>query len=99
MEDANLNLKFILRALKYRNYRLFFIGQGISLIGTWMQVVAASWLIYRITNSAFLLGVVGFTSQIPTFLVSSFAGVLADRVNRRRILFITQILAMVQAFV
>ncbi len=86
-------------ALQYRNYRLFFGGQGISLIGTWMQRIAMGWLVYRLTNSAFLLGLVGFTSQIPIFLLTPFAGVLADRMNRRRVLVVTQTLAMIQAFV
>jgi MFS family permease len=88
----------VFRALSYRNYRLFFFGQGISLIGTWMQQVAMSWLVYRLTGSALLLGTVGFTSQIPTFLVAPFAGVLADRCNRRHLLLATQGLAMTQAF-
>jgi len=87
----------LLRALRSRNYRLFVAGQSISLVGTWMQQVAMSWLVYRLTNSAFLLGVVGFTSQIPTFLLAPLAGVLADRWNRRRLLIITQALAMFQA--
>lgn len=87
----------ILRAFKYRNYRLFFGGQGISLIGTWMQQIALGWLVYRLTDSAFLLGVVSFSSQIPTFLLASFAGVLADRYNKHKIIIITQSLAMVQA--
>ena len=86
-------------ALQYRNYRLFFGGQGVSLIGTWMQRIAMSWLVYRLTHSAFLLGLVGFTSQIPLFLLTPFAGVLADRMNRRRVLVVTQTLAMIQAFV
>lgn len=86
-------------ALQYKNYRLFFGGQGVSLIGTWMQRIAMSWLVYRLTNSAFLLGLVGFTSQIPIFLLTPFAGVLADRMNRRRVLVVTQTLAMIQAFV
>ncbi len=88
----------LFRALTSRNYRLFFFGQSVSLIGTWMQQVAMSWLVYRLTGSALLLGTVGFTSQIPTFLVAPFAGVLADRSNRRRLLLITQSLAMAQAF-
>ena len=88
----------LFRALSYRNYRLFFFGQGISLVGTWMQQVAMSWLVYRLTGSALLLGTVGFTSQIPTFLVAPFAGVFADRCNRRRLLLATQSLAMTQAF-
>lgn len=89
----------ILRALRYRNYRLFFIGQGLSLIGTWMQQVAMSWLVYRLTGSALLLGVIGFVSQVPAFLVSPFSGVLADRWDRRNMLLITQSLSMVQAFI
>ena len=88
----------IFRALRYRNYRLFFIGQGISLIGTWMQQVAISWLVYSLTNSAFLLGVVAFSGLISTFLLTPFAGVLVDRLDRHRILVITQALAMLQAF-
>jgi MFS family permease len=92
-------LKSIVRALRHRNFRLFFGGQSISLIGTWMQRVALSWLVYRLTNSPFLLGLVGFSGQIPVFLLAPFAGVLADRWDRRRILILTQTLAMVQAFV
>jgi MFS family permease len=87
----------LLRALQSRNYRLFFAGQSVSLVGTWMQQVAMSWLVYRLTGSALLLGVVGFAGQIPTFFVAPLAGVLADRWNRRRLLLCTQILAMLQA--
>jgi len=90
-------LKLLFRALKYRNYRLFFGGQTISLTGTWMQRIAMGWLVYRLTDSAFLLGVVGFAGQIPGFLVGPFAGVVADRVNRHRMLITTQVLAMIQA--
>jgi MFS family permease len=85
------------RALKYRNFRLYFGGQTISLIGTWMTRLATSWLVYRLTGSALLLGVVGFAGQIPTFLVAPFAGVWVDRLDRRRVLVITQILAMLQS--
>ena len=91
--------KFILRALHHRNYRLFFGGQSISLIGTWMQQIAMSWLVYRLTGSAFLLGVVSFSSQIPIFLLASIAGVYADRWNRLRMLVATQTLSMVQAMI
>jgi MFS family permease len=90
-------LKFVMRALRHRNYRLFFAGQGISLIGTWMQRIAMSWLVYRLTNSPFLLGLVGFAGQIPTFLFASLAGVFVDRWDRHRLLLATQTLAMVQA--
>ncbi|HME44851.1 MAG TPA: MFS transporter [Syntrophorhabdales bacterium] len=97
-ESGNQNtLRFVMRALRNRNYRLFFAGQGISLIGTWMQRIAMSWLVYRLTNSAFLLGLVGFAGQIPTFLFASFAGVFVDRWDRHRLLLATQVLAMVQA--
>jgi MFS family permease len=89
----------IVRSLRHRNFRLFFGGQSISLIGTWMQRVALGWLVYRMTSSAFLLGLVGFSGQIPTFVFASFAGVLADRLNRHRILILTQTLAMIQALV
>lgn len=85
------------RALEHRNYRLFFGGQSLSLIGTWMQRVALSWLVYRLTESAFLLGLVGFAGQFPSFLVAPWAGVLADRLDRRRILLFTQVLSMAQA--
>ncbi len=91
-------VSLMLRAFKYRNYRLFFGGQGVSLIGTWMQRIALSWLVYRLTGSAMLLGVVGFCGQIPIFLLSPFAGVLADRLDRHRILIVTQTLFMLQAF-
>jgi MFS family permease len=87
----------LLRALESRNFRLFFIGQSVSLVGTWMQQVAISWLIYRLTGSAVLLGVVSFAGQIPSFLFSPLAGVFADRWDRRRLLLWTQALAMVQA--
>jgi len=89
----------VFRALRYRNFRFFFFGQGISLIGTWMQYIAMSWLVYKMTDSALMLGVVGFASQIPTFILSPFTGVIADRHNRHRILIFTQTLAMLQAFV
>src|SRR5574337_2134637 len=91
------NWKFMLRALASRNYRLFFGGQSISLIGTWMTRIATAWLVYRLTNSAFLLGVVGFAGQIPTFLLTPLAGVLVDRWDRHRILVITQALSMAQS--
>jgi MFS family permease len=90
--------KFTFRALKYRNYRLFFTGQSVSLIGMWIQNVAMGWLVYRLTNSATLLGVVGFTETIPVLLLTPFAGVLVDRWNRRRILMVAQFLFMLQAF-
>jgi MFS family permease len=92
-------LKIIFRSLKYRNYRLFFTGQGISLIGTWMQRIAMPWLVYHITGSALLLGVVGFAGQIPTFILSPVAGVLTDRWNRYYVLIVSQIVAMLQALV
>ena len=94
-----MDLKIVFRSMKYRNYRLFFIGQGISLTGTWMQLIALSWLVYRMTNSALLLGLVGFAGQIPTFILAPIAGVIADRYNRKRLLIITQALAMIQALI
>ena len=87
----------VFRTLRYRNFRLFFGGQLISLVGTWMQQLAVTWLVYRLTNSAFILGMVGFLSQLPSFLLTSVAGVFADRFNRHRMVIITQALAMVQA--
>ncbi len=85
------------RALKHRNFRLFFGGQSISLIGTWMTRIATSWLVYRLTGSALLLGTVSFAGQIPTFLFSPFAGVWVDRLDRRQVLVWTQTLSMVQS--
>jgi MFS family permease len=85
------------RALRHRNFRLFFGGQSISLIGTWMTRIATSWLIYRLTKSALLLGTVGFAGQIPTFLLAPLAGVIVDRIDRRKVLVWTQTLAMVQS--
>src|SRR3954468_17780453 len=90
---------FIFRALKHKNYQLFFAGQSISLVGTWMTRIATSWLVYRLTGSALLLGVVGFAGQIPSFLLAPFAGVLVDRWNRHRLLVATQVLALVQSLV
>jgi len=94
-----INFKHTFRALRHRNYRLFFIGQSISLTGTWMQQMAIGWLIYQLTNSPFMLGLVGFLGTIPTFIFTPFAGVLADRINRHRMLVITQILSMAQALI
>jgi MFS family permease len=89
----------VFRALRHRNFKLFFAGQCISMVGTWMQVTALSWLVYRLTDSAFLLGFVGFIGQIPSLLLTPFTGVVADRYNRHRIIIITQSLAMLQALV
>jgi MFS family permease len=85
------------RALRHRNFRLFFSGQSISVIGTWMTRVATSWLVYRLTGSALLLGTVSFAGQIPTFLLAPVAGVFVDRIDRRKVLVWTQALAMVQS--
>ena len=90
--------RFALRALRSRNYRLFFVGQSVSLIGTWMTRIATSWLVYRLTSSAYLLGLVGFAGQVPTFLLGPFAGVWVDRLDRRRVLIVTQVLSMIQSF-
>ncbi len=89
----------VLRALRSPNYRLYFTGQGVSLIGTWMQNVALSWLVYRLTKSSFLLGVVGFISQIPMMLLTPVTGVLADRWNRFKIMVIVQTVLMILALV
>jgi MFS family permease len=86
-----------LRALRSRNYRLFFAGQSVSLIGTWMTRLAMSWIVYQLTDSAFLLGVTSFVGQIPAFFVAPIAGVWLDRWNRHRVLVITQVLAMTQS--
>jgi MFS family permease len=90
-------LAFSLRALESRNYRLFFAGQTVSLIGTWMTRLATSWLVYRLTGSAVLLGTVSFCSQVPMFFLAPIAGVWIDRWDRRRTLIITQVLSMLQS--
>ncbi|RAJ29579.1 MFS transporter [Pedobacter cryoconitis] len=87
----------VFRSLKSRNFKLFFYGQSISLVGTWMQKTAVSWLVYQLTGSAVLLGVVGFVSLIPSLILSPYAGSLVDRHNRYRILVITQVVSMIQA--
>jgi len=86
-----------LRALRNRNYRFFFVGQGISNIGTWMQMVATSWLVFRLTGSSFMMGLVSFSAQLPAFIFSPVAGVVGDRFNRKKILIIAQAGAMAQA--
>lgn len=89
---------FMLRALSYRNYRLFFGGQIVSLIGSWITMTATSWLVYRLTGSAFLLGVVGFAGQFPGFIMGPFAGTYVDRWDRHKLLVGTQIISMMQSF-
>lgn len=97
MSLSGTSLKTIFRAFQYRNYRLFFFGQGISLVGTWAQQIALGWLIYRLTGSTLLLGAVAFLNQIPTFLLGPVAGVVADRWDRKKLLIGTQALSMLQA--
>jgi MFS family permease len=94
---AASRISHVWRALRHRNFRLFFSGQSVSLIGTWMTRIATSWLVYRLTGSALLLGLVGFVGQIPTFLLAPFAGVWVDRLDRRHVLLWTQALAAVQS--
>ena len=89
----------VFRSLRHRNYRLFFIGQLISLIGTWMQSVAQSWLVYQLTGSTVLLGTVGFCGQIPVFLLGPLTGAVADRHDRRKIVIATQTCSMLLAAV
>jgi MFS family permease len=87
----------LFRSLRHRNYRLFFMGQGLSLIGTWMQMTAVTWLVWRLSHNAWLLGLVGFASRIPTFVLAPFAGVFVDRMDRHRLVIVTQALSMAQA--
>ena len=87
----------LLRVFRHRNYRLFFSGQLVSLMGTWMQSIAQGWLVYALTHSPFLLGVTSFAGQVPVFFVTAFGGTIADRVDRRRMLIVTQSLATIQA--
>ena len=98
--SASLISRFntVFRSLRYRNYRLFFYGQSVSLIGTWMQRIAVPWLVYRLTGSAMLLGISGFAGQIPSLFLSPFAGVITDRWNRYHVLVWTQVLSMIHAF-
>ena len=90
-------LPHLFRALRSPNYRLFFFGQSVSLVGTWMTRIAASWLVYRLTDSAFLLGLAGFCGQIPTLVLAPLAGVYIDRWNRHRVLVATQVLSLLQS--
>lgn len=92
-------MKHTLRAFRHRNFRLFFAGQSLSVIGTWIHVVAMSWMVYRMSGSALLLGLVGFASLAPILLFSPLAGLIADRVDRRKLLILTQVVAAVHAFV
>ncbi|MGB9823955.1 MAG: MFS transporter [Candidatus Hydrothermia bacterium] len=97
MPEGESKIKKAFRSLSYYNFRLYFIGQSISLIGTWMQRVTVPWVVYKLTNSPFWLGMAGFASQLPTFLLSPIAGAVVDRTNRYKLLFITQTIAMLQA--
>ncbi|MBX5480636.1 MAG: MFS transporter [Myxococcaceae bacterium] len=97
MAGLTLTARSLGRALRHRNYRLFFAGQSLSLIGTWLTRVATSWLVFRLTHSEWLLGVSGFASQIPIFFLAPFAGVWVDRLNRHRVLVVTQVMAMIQS--
>jgi MFS family permease len=97
-QPGRLNFATTFRALRHRNFQLFFGGQLISLIGTWMQSVAQSWLVYRITHSSLLLGSVGFAGQFPVFLAAPLGGIVADRYNRQRVVIGTQVASMLLAF-
>ncbi len=92
------NWAFMVRALRYRNYRLFFGGQIVSLVGNWMTMTATSWLVYRLTGSARMLGLVGFAGQLPSVLLMPLAGILVDRVDQHRLLMTTQTISMLQSF-
>ena len=98
-EEKNGALAQLLRSLRHRNFRLYFGGQLISLIGTFLTQVATVWLVYRLTHNAWWLGVVGFVGQLPLFLLAPIAGVWVDRLDRRKLLVVTQTLAMLQSFV
>lgn len=92
-----MQLQNIFRSLKYKNFQLYFYGQTISLVGTWIQRIATPWLVYDMTHSVFLLGLLGFLGQLPTFLIAPFAGVYVDRWDKYKLLILTQIVAMIQA--
>jgi MFS family permease len=97
--DSTRGVRVIFRALRHRNLRLFFAGQIISLVGTWMRSVARSWLVYRLTGSSVLLGLVGFAGQVPVFLLAPVGGAFADRHNRHRLVIATQAASMILSFV
>ena len=97
--EPGIRLPVTLRALEHRNFQLFFGGQLISLIGTWMQNVAQAWLVYKLTGSSLLLGSVGFASQFPVFLAAPLGGMVADRYNRHRVVIATQAASMMLAFI
>lgn len=99
MGIKSIKSRAVIPALRSRNYRLFFAGQGVSLIGTWITQTATVWLVYQLTNSALLLGIVGFTSQIPSLFLAPMGGVLVDRWNTHKILVTTQVLSMIQSLV
>ena len=99
MAESSSRVRTTLRALRHRNFQLFFAGQLVSLIGTWMQNVAQAWLVYRITGSSALLGMVGFAGQIPVFFISPLGGLIADRYSRQRTVIATQVSAMILAFI
>src|SRR5258708_34460061 len=102
MENSQLRRKewpVALRALRHRNFRLFFGGQSVSLIGAWMDQIAESWLVYRLTGSALLLGTVAFAVQIPVFLLAPVGGIVADRYDRRSILVVPHSPTMVLTFI
>ena len=96
-DAGTFRVNTIFRSLRHRHYRLFFSGQSVSLIGTWMQRIALPWAVYRMTDSEVLLGVVGFAGSIPSFVLAPFAGVLIDRWSRYRVMLVTQIISMIQA--
>jgi MFS family permease len=96
--ESEAGLRSMVRAFRHRNFRLYFGGQSISLVGTWVQQIALGWTIYQLTHSSLLLGLVSFAGQLPLFIVTPFAGVLVDRWNRHRTLIVTQSLSMLQAF-
>ncbi|MCB4790255.1 MAG: MFS transporter [Elusimicrobia bacterium] len=98
-QNEHKTMNELFRSLRHKNYRLFFIGQVISTIGIWLQMTAGPWLVYRLTNSAFLLGVVGFLAQVFVLVLSPLAGTVADHYDRKKLLMLTQSLAMLQAFV
>ena len=97
--SGKIQVSATLRALRHRNFQLFFSGQLISLVGTWMQNVAQAWLVYRLTGSSLLLGAAGFASQFPVFLTAPVGGIVADRLNRQRIVIATQVASMILAFI
>src|SRR5574344_3124049 len=95
----NLNNLKLFESLKYRNFKLYFLGQCVSMVGSWIQQIAMGWLVYRLTGSVTLLGIIVFLSQFPTFIITPFVSILIDKISKKSILIFTQAFFMLHALV